>query len=110
EVGVLQLDVHEPICSIRGVKVPIACPLFGPSEKAAVLRVLESGRLVQGEHVQQLEEGFARLHGARFAVATSNGTAALTAALLAHGVGPSDEVILPAFSFFATASSVMSIG
>lgn len=75
-----------------------------------MLRVLESGRLVQGEHVQQLEEGFARLHGARFAVATSNGTAALTAALLAHGVGPSDEVILPAFSFFATASSVMSIG
>jgi len=90
--------------------VPIARPVFGDEEKREVLAVLESGQLVQGAWVERLEQKFAELHGARFAVATSSGTTALTAALMAHGIGPGDEVIVPAFSFFATASSVLAAG
>jgi perosamine synthetase len=93
----------------EGFLVPIARPFIGEEEKREVLAVLESGRLVQGEWVERLEQTFAELHGSRFAVATSSGTTALTAALMAHGIGPGDEVIVPAFSFFATASSVLSV-
>jgi len=90
--------------------VPIARPYFGGEEKREVLAVLESGQLAQGAWVERLERAFAALHGARYAVATSSGTTALTATLLAHGIGPGDEVIVPAFSFFATASSVLCVG
>jgi perosamine synthetase len=91
------------------MKVPIARPYFGDEEKRAVLAVLDSGQLVQGAWVERFEQMFADLHGARHAVATSSGTTALTAALMAHGVGPGDEVIVPSFSFFATASSVLAV-
>lgn len=89
--------------------VPIAQPFIGDEERREVLAVLDSGQLVQGAWVERLEQKFADLHGARFAVATSSGTTALSAMLLAHGIGPGDEVIVPAFSFFATASSVLSV-
>lgn len=92
------------------ITVPIASPFIGEEEKREVLAVLESGQLVQGAWVERLENTFAELHGARFAVATSSGTTALSAALMAHGIGPGDEVIVPALSFFATASSVLSVG
>jgi dTDP-4-amino-4,6-dideoxygalactose transaminase len=92
------------------VHVPIAKPNFGEEEQSAVRKVLASGRLIQGEWVARFETAFAELHGARFGVATANGTLALSAALLAHGIGPGDEVIVPSFSFFATASSVLSVG
>ena len=95
---------------MRGMRVQIARPWIGDAEQIAVRKVLASGRLIQGEWVARFEAEFARLHGARFGVATANGTLALTAALLAHGVGPGDEVIVPSFSFFATASSVLSVG
>ncbi len=92
------------------VKVPIAAPQVGPEEIAAVVEVLRSGQLVQDTRVRLFEEGFARLHDCAHAVATSNGTTALTASLLAHGIGPGDEVIMPALTFFATASSVLGVG
>ncbi len=92
------------------VTIEIAKPYIGEEEKKAVLAVLESGHLVQGSYVAMLEDRFAAAHGAKYAVATSSGTAALTAALLAHEISPGDEVIVPAFSFFASASSVMSVG
>jgi len=92
------------------VTIGIAKPYIGEEEKRAVLAVLESGQLVQGSQVAILEDRFAAAHGAKHAVATSNGTTALTAALMAHEIGPGDEVIVPAFSFFASASSVMSVG
>jgi perosamine synthetase len=91
------------------MRIPIARPFFGDEEKREVLAVLDSGQLVQGAWVERLEQAFAELHGARYAVATSSGTTALTAALLAHGIGAGDEVIVPSFSFFATASSVLSV-
>ena len=70
--------------------IPISKPLIGEAEKAAVLEVLDSGMLVQGPRVAQLEERFAKLCGTRFAVATSSGTTALHLALLAHGIGPGE--------------------
>ncbi len=90
--------------------IAIACPYLGEEEQRAVLEVLASGQLVQGEQVAEFERRFAAAHGARHGVATSNGTTALTAALLAHEIGPGDEVIVPAFSFFATASAVVATG
>jgi perosamine synthetase len=95
---------------MRGVKVQIARPCLGEEERAAACEVLASGQLIQGEWVARFEERFARLHGARFGIATANGSLALTAALAAHGIGPGDEVIVPSFSFFATASSVVAVG
>ena len=92
------------------MNIPIARPNIGEVEKQAVLEVLDSGQLMQGKKVQAFEEAFAAYHDAKQGVATNNGTTALTAALMAHGIGPGDEVVVPAFSFFATASSVCSVG
>jgi perosamine synthetase len=64
----------------------------------------------QGLRVKSFEEAFAIAVGARFAVATSNGTTALFLALLAHGVGPGDEVITSPLTFIATANAIMQTG
>ncbi len=90
--------------------VPIAKPIIGELEKQAVLAVLESGELAQGKWVAKFEEAFAAYHHARYGVATSSGTSALMATLLAHEIGAGDEVIVPSFSFFATASCLLSVG
>ena len=90
--------------------IGIAKPFIGDEEKQAVLEVLDSGQLVQGKWVEQFENAFAELQGTKHAVAVNNGTTALCAALMAHGIGPGDEVIIPSFSFFATASCVLSVG
>lgn len=92
------------------MQVPIARPFIGEEEKAAAMEALSSGQLSQGPRVAEFERAFAAYHGAKHGIATSNGTTALTAALMAHGIGPGDEVIVPAFTFFATASSVLSVG
>ena len=91
--------------------IRIAQPFIGDEERAAVLAVLDSGRLAAGPVTQQLEETFAReVSGTREAIAVSNGTAALHIALLAHGVGPGDEVITTPFTFQATANMVLATG
>jgi perosamine synthetase len=90
--------------------IPIAQPVLGEPEIEAVVAVLRSGHLAQGEVVARLERRFAELAGARHAVAVSNGTAALHVALLAHGVGPGDEVITTPFSFVATANAILYCG
>ncbi|HWH08050.1 MAG TPA: DegT/DnrJ/EryC1/StrS family aminotransferase [Candidatus Thermoplasmatota archaeon] len=90
--------------------IPIAKPSLGPEEQKAVAEVLASGMIASGPKVAAFEEAFARYVGARHAVATSNGTTALHAALLALGVGPGDEVILPNFTFVATANTVLFAG
>jgi perosamine synthetase len=94
--------------AVRDIK--ISQPYIGDDEKQAVLEVLDSGHLAQGAQVAAFEEAFAHYHGVRHGVAISNGTAALVAIMYAHGIGPGDEVIVPAFSFFATASCVMAVG
>lgn len=72
--------------------IPISRPSLGQEEEQAVLDVMRSGRLAQGERVWRLQETFARATGAGAAVATSSGSSALYLAL-AHHIGPGDEVI-----------------
>ena len=88
--------------------ISIAAPIIGEEEKAAVMRVLDSGMLVQGEEVTAFEQEFAEYSNITHGIATSNGTTALTTALMASGVEQGDEVIIPSFSFVATATSVLS--
>lgn len=75
-----------------------------------VEKVLRSGMLVQGKKVLELEDHFAEYVGTKYAVAVSNGTASLHIALKAHGIGKGDEVIVPAFSYIATANVVELVG
>lgn len=88
--------------------IPMDRPYIGEEEKQAVMRVLDSGHLPQGPVVKEFEERFAELCDTKHAIATSSGTTALTTALIASGVEPDDEVIIPPFSFVATATSVLS--
>lgn len=88
--------------------IHIAKPLIGEAEKQAVMEVLDSGQLVQGAKVAEFENAFAHFQGVKHAIATTNGTTALTTALIAAGVEPGDEVIIPSFSFVATATSILS--
>lgn len=87
--------------------IPIAAPFIGEQEKQAVLAVLDSGMLVQGPQVAAFESEFAAQIGVKHAIATSSGTAALHLALLAHGIGPGDEVITTAFTFVASVNSIL---
>lgn len=88
--------------------IPIAAPDIGAEEEAAVLRVLRSGRLAQGPEVAAFEEEFALASGVAHAVAVDNGTSALIAALQALDVTKGAEVLVPAFTFAATANSVLA--
>lgn len=90
--------------------IPLASPQIGDEEKKAVADVLDSGMLAQGPKVAELEERFADYVGSKYAVATSNGTTALHMALLAHGVGPGDEVITTPFSFIASSTAILMTG
>jgi len=92
------------------VQIPIARPAIGQDEISAVKAVLESGKLAAGENVIEFEKLFADYCGSTHAIAVNNGTAALHAALLAADIGYGDEVIVPAFSFFASASAVSMTG
>ncbi|HEY1350274.1 MAG TPA: DegT/DnrJ/EryC1/StrS family aminotransferase [Ktedonobacteraceae bacterium] len=88
----------------------MAAPVLGEEEAAAVLQVLRGGQLAQGEQVALFEREFARLCQVRYAIAVSSGTAALHLALLAHGIGPGDEVLTSAFTFAATANALLFVG
>jgi dTDP-4-amino-4,6-dideoxygalactose transaminase len=76
----------------------------------AVERVLEGGRFILGPEVEAFESEFAQHLGTRHAIGVANGTDALTIALRAMGVGPGDEVIVPSFTFYATAEAVPHAG
>jgi perosamine synthetase len=89
--------------------IPIGCVDIRPEDVEAAARVLRSGRLRQGEVTAAFEEAFATLVGARHAVAVSSGTAALHLAYLAT-FAQGDEVIVPSFTFVATASMLVAIG
>ena len=90
--------------------IRIAQPTVGPDEQEAVLAVLASGGLSSGPKVAELEEAFSAVVDGRVCVAVNSGTSALHLALLAHGIGPGDEVIVPSFTFAATANAVCLAG
>jgi len=90
--------------------IPIAKPFIGEEEKKLVLEVLESGMLAQGPKVAALEEAFQKVSGVKHAIATTSGTTALHTALLAHNIGPGDEVITTPFTFISSANSVLFTG
>ncbi|MEN6519417.1 MAG: DegT/DnrJ/EryC1/StrS family aminotransferase [Methanospirillum sp.] len=90
--------------------ISIARPDLGDEEIAAVADVIRSGMIASGPKVAEFERAFAEYCGAKYAIATSNGTTSLHAGMLAAGIGPGDEVIVPAFTFFATASTVSMCG
>jgi dTDP-4-amino-4,6-dideoxygalactose transaminase len=96
--------------SVVSESIPLSRPAIGEDEKRAVMGVLESGHLAQGQVVEQFEHAVARVAGTRHCVATSSGTTALHLALLAVGVGPGDEVITSPFSFIASSNSVVFCG
>ncbi|HTQ04313.1 MAG TPA: DegT/DnrJ/EryC1/StrS family aminotransferase [Polyangiaceae bacterium] len=91
-------------------RVELASPTLGDEERRAVLEVLEGREFVKGPRVASFEREFAAYLGVEHAVATSSGATALLLALLAHGVGHGDEVVVPSFGFFATAAAVVLAG
>lgn len=90
--------------------LPYARHTVTPEDEAAVLEILRSDNLTQGPQVEAFEREFAEKVGAKYAVAVSSGTAALHVALTMYGVGPGDEVIVPALTFAATANAVLMCG
>ncbi len=97
-------------------------PVFDQAEEAALLEVLHSGKWwryaypdsddpagATGSKVAEFQLAFARFQGAKFGIACANGTAALEVLLKALGVGPGDEVIVPAYTFVATATAVLMV-
>ena len=101
---------------VRATPFP-SWPVFDASEEAAVLDVVRSGkwwRYSQGDlsgesRVAVFQDAFARAQGAKFGIACASGTAALDIALKAAGIGPGDEVIVPPYTFVATATAPLSV-
>jgi len=85
-------------------------PNLGPDEKAALLDVIDSGWITMGARVEAFEQEFARLHDAEDAIAVSSCTGGLHMVMQAFGLGPGDEVLLPALTFVATANCVLYVG
>jgi perosamine synthetase len=90
---------------VRAVAVEL-----GQEERDAALAVLTSGKLVQGEQVAAFEDEFSALVAGRHCIAVNSGTSALHLGLIAAGVGPGDEVIVPSFTFAASANAVAMAG
>jgi perosamine synthetase len=90
--------------------IPAARPLIGADERAAVDRVMRSGMLAQGPEVAAFEQEFSKLVDGIHCVAVNSGTSALHLALLAVGLQPGDEVLVPSFTFAASANSIALAG
>jgi dTDP-3-amino-3,4,6-trideoxy-alpha-D-glucose transaminase len=100
---------------VRPVRIPLfdtrapLAPLRSELD-AAIARVLDSGRFILGPEVAAFEREFAAYLGVEHAVGVANGTDAITIALRAMGVGPGDEVVVPSFTFYATAEAIPATG
>ncbi len=95
------------------LSIPLFATSLAPERDAlveAITRVVDSGRFILGAEVEAFEEAFADHLGVRHCIGVANGTDALAIGLRALGVGPGDEVIVPSFTFYATAEAVAAIG
>ncbi len=97
-MGVPLFDTSTPLLGLR------------PQLRAAIERVLDSERYILGPEVDAFELEFADYCGASHAVGVANGTEAITIALRAMGVGPGDEVVVPSFTFYASAEAIPPTG
>ena len=94
-----------PLIDVKAQYAPLL-----PELKETISQVLEDGRFILGPNVQAFEQEAAAFLGVRHAVGVANGTDALLLVLEAMGIGPGDEVICPAFTFYATAESIARRG
>lgn len=85
-------------------------PDFGREEMEAVQKVMESGRLSQGEVTRQFEKELATYLGCKYVTVVNNGTSALVVALLAHNLSRANTVIVPTFTFAAPIEAVLAVG
>ncbi|MCK5282728.1 MAG: DegT/DnrJ/EryC1/StrS family aminotransferase [Nanoarchaeota archaeon] len=85
-------------------------PDFGEDEKKAAIEVVNTGWVTQGKVTKRFEEGIEEYTSAKDVTVVNNGTAALITAMLAHGIGKGDEVIVPSLTFIASINSIISIG
>lgn len=99
---------NSPCPSFRRVRM--ASPYHSPEIEDAVISVLQSGRLIQGQKVMDFENALAEYLGCKHVIAVSSGTAALHLAFMALGVGPGDEVITTPFSFVSSATAILYCG
>ncbi len=91
-------------------QIPLAKPIIGRPEFRAVRKVLRSGSLAQGPEVKRFEDEFSKLVGDRDCIAVNSGTSALHVAILSLGIGIGDEVIVPSFTFAASANAIALTG
>lgn len=102
---------HAPQSAMKVRFLPVAEPDLSTLEEGMVLSAVRSGWVSSlGEYIGRFEDEFAEFCGTRFAVSTCNGTASLHLSLVASGIGPGDEVIVPALTFVATAAAVRHAG
>jgi dTDP-4-amino-4,6-dideoxygalactose transaminase len=97
--------IEVPLLDLRAEQAKLR-----PALDAALARVLDSQRFILGPEAEALESEIAALAGAGHAVACASGSDALLLCLMALGVGPGDEVVVPTYTFFATASAVHRLG
>jgi perosamine synthetase len=96
--------------NVEKVTIPHSKPTLGPEEIKAVSEVIESGYIAEGRRVANFERAFEKFLGVDFAVSTSSGTSALHLTLLAMGIQPGDEVILPSYVCSALLNAVNYTG
>ena len=83
---------------------------LGDEERASLLRAFDDRKFSMGSITKELEDKLAEIHGAKYAILTPSGTAALTLSLASLGIGPGDEVIVPSHTWIATAQAASKLG
>jgi dTDP-3-amino-3,4,6-trideoxy-alpha-D-glucose transaminase len=101
---------QEPVAAVPYLDLARTSRAMGPEMELAIDRVIRSGRLIGGEEVERFERDFANYCGVGHMVGVGNGLDALVMALRAWGIGPGDEVIVPAHTFVASALAVDEVG